>query len=180
MAAGQPRRSLADSTEILQAAANAGNQELMMAGNAWLAVDLLEHGDRVGVDAQMEAFEAGAQRLRQPQFSWQATVWRAMIALMEGRLQDAERLAQDALSIGMRQDALTAGQYYAGQLLAIRREQLSLTELEQAARELVSRQRGPADLAARARDPAVRRRSPGGGAVGAGAVHRAGRAIADP
>jgi DNA-binding SARP family transcriptional activator len=135
---GNLEARLADSTEILQAAARAGNQELMMTGNAWLAVDLLEHGDRVGVDAQMEAFEAGAQRLRQPQFSWQATVWRAMISLMEGRLADAERLAQDALSIGMRQDALTAGQYYAGQLLAIRREQLSLTELEQAARELVA------------------------------------------
>ncbi len=129
---------LADSTEILQAAARAGNQELMMTGHAWLAVDLLERGDRVGVDAQMEAFEAGARRLRQPQFSWQAMVWRAMIALVEGRLEDAERLAQDALSIGMRQDELTAGQYYAGQLLAIRREQLSLTELEQAARELVA------------------------------------------
>jgi len=128
---------LADSTEILQAAAQAGNQELMLIGNAWLAVDLLERGDRVGVDAQMEAFEAGAQRLRQPQFSWQATVWRAMIALMEGRLGEAEQLAQDALSIGMRQDAATAGQYYAGQLLAIRREQLSLTELEQAARGLL-------------------------------------------
>ena len=135
---GNLEARLADSTEILQAAARAGNQELMMVGNAWLAVDLLEFGDRVGVDAQMEAFEAGAQRLRQPQFSWQATVWRAMISLMEGRLEDAERLAQDALSIGMRQDALTAGQYYAGQLLAIRREQLSLTELEQAARELAA------------------------------------------
>jgi len=67
---------LADSTEILQAAARAGNQELMLTGNAWLAVDLLERGDRVGVDAQMEAFEAGARRLRQPQYSWQATVWR--------------------------------------------------------------------------------------------------------
>jgi tetratricopeptide (TPR) repeat protein len=76
--------------------------------------------------------------LRQPQFSWQATVWQAMIALMEGRLVDAERLSQDALSIGMRQDAITAGQYYAGQLLAIRREQLILIELEQAARELVA------------------------------------------
>jgi DNA-binding SARP family transcriptional activator len=129
---------LADSTEILQAAALAGNQELMLTGNAWLAVDLLERGDRVGVDAQMEAFEAGARRLRQPQYSWQATVWRAMISLMEGRLADAEQLAQDALSIGMRQDAITAGQYYAGQLLAIRREQLSLIELEQAARELVT------------------------------------------
>jgi DNA-binding SARP family transcriptional activator len=129
---------LADSTEILRAAARAGNHELMLTGNAWLAVDLLERGDRVGVDAQMEAFEAGAQRLRQPQFSWQATVWQAMISLMEGRLTDAERLAQEGLSIGMRQDAVTAGQYYAGQLLAIRREQLSLTELEQAARELLA------------------------------------------
>jgi DNA-binding SARP family transcriptional activator/tetratricopeptide (TPR) repeat protein len=125
---------LADSTEILQAAALAGNQELMLTGNVWLAVDMLERGDRLGVDAQMEAFEAGAERLRQPQYRWQATVWRAMVALMEGRLEDAEQLAQDALSIGTRQDALTAGQYYAGQLLAIRREQLSLTELEQGAR----------------------------------------------
>jgi DNA-binding SARP family transcriptional activator len=134
---GNLEARLADSTEILQTAARGVNQELMMTGNAWLAVDLLELGDRVGVDAQMEAFEAGARRLRQPQFSWQATVWRAMIALMEGRLADAERLAQEGLSIGMRQDAVTAGQYYAGQLLAIRREQLILTELEQAARQLV-------------------------------------------
>jgi len=129
---------LADSTELLQAAARADNRELMLTGNAWLAVDLLERGDRLGVDAQMEAFEAGAERLRQPQFSWQATVWRAMILLMEGRLAEAERLAQDALSIGMRQDAVTAGQYYAGQLLAIRREQLRLTELEEAARTMLA------------------------------------------
>ena len=129
---------LADSTEMLQAAARADNRELMLTGHAWLAVDLLELGDRLGVDAQMEAFEAGAERLRQPQYSWQATVWRAMISLMEGRLAEAERLAQDALSIGMRQDAVTAGQYYAGQLLAIRREQLRLTDLEEAARNMLA------------------------------------------
>jgi DNA-binding SARP family transcriptional activator/tetratricopeptide (TPR) repeat protein len=125
---------LADSTEILQAAGRAGNGELMLTGNAWLVVDLLERGDRVGVDAQIEAFEAGARRLRQPLFSWQAAIWRTMLALIEGRLADGERLAHEALSIGMRQDATTASQYFGAQLMALRREQLRFGELEPAAR----------------------------------------------
>jgi DNA-binding SARP family transcriptional activator/tetratricopeptide (TPR) repeat protein len=128
---------LADSTEILQAADRAGNRELMLTGNAWLVVDLLERGDRVGVDAQIEAFESGAERLRQPLFSWQAVIWRAMLALIEGRLTDAERLAHEALSIGMRQDPTTASQYFGAQLMALRREQLRFGELEPAARGFV-------------------------------------------
>jgi DNA-binding SARP family transcriptional activator len=125
---------LADSTEILQAAGRAGNRELMLTGNAWLVNDLLERGDRIGVDAQIEAFEAGARRLRQPLFSWQAAIWRAMVALIEGRLVEAERRAHEALSIGVRQDPTTATQYFGGQLMALRREQLRFAELESAAR----------------------------------------------
>ncbi|HEX5192915.1 MAG TPA: AAA family ATPase [Solirubrobacteraceae bacterium] len=125
---------LADSTEVLQAADRAGNRELMLTGNAWLVVDLLERGDRVGVDAQIEAFDAGAELLRQPLFSWQAAIWRAMLALIEGRLPDAERLTHEALSIGMRQDATTAAQYFGAQLMALRREQLRFRELEPVAR----------------------------------------------
>jgi tetratricopeptide (TPR) repeat protein len=132
---------LADSTEILQAASRAGNRELMLTGNAWLVVDLLERGDRVGVDAQIEAFDAAAQRLRQPLFSWQAAIWRGMLALAEGRLHEAERLAHEALSIGMRQDPTTASQYFGGQLMALRREQLRFAELEPAARAFVESNR---------------------------------------
>jgi tetratricopeptide (TPR) repeat protein len=57
-----------------------------------------------------------------------------MLALMEGRLESAERVAQEALSIGMRQDDVTSSQYFAAQLMAIRREQLRFGELEPAAR----------------------------------------------
>jgi tetratricopeptide (TPR) repeat protein len=128
---------LADSTETLQAAGRAGNGELMLTGNAWLVVDLLERGDRVGVDAQIEAFEAGASRLRQPLFSWQAAIWRTMVALIEGQVSDAERLAHEALSIGVREDATTASQYFGAQLMALRREQLRFGELEPAARGFV-------------------------------------------
>ena len=41
----------------------------------------------------MEAFTAGAERLRQPLYLWNAAVWRAMIALLDGRLEEAEPLA---------------------------------------------------------------------------------------
>ena len=56
---GHLDRRLADSTEVLRAAREAGDMELTLQGHAWLVVDLLESGDRDAVDAQMEAFTAG-------------------------------------------------------------------------------------------------------------------------
>jgi len=135
-AARLPER-LAASTEMLTLARDAGNLELELQAHAWLVVDLLEHGDREAVTAQMEAFSAGAERLRQPLYLWNAIVWRAMDALMAGRLEQAQELAGDALAAGVPAEPLTARQYYSIQLLAIRREQRRLSELEPAARELV-------------------------------------------
>jgi len=135
-AAHLPQR-LADSTELLRCAREAGDVELALQGHAWLVVDLLEQGDSSGVDAQMEAFNAGARRLRQPLYLWNAALWQAMRALLEGRLQRAEELASDALAAGLHGERAAALQYYAIQLFAIRREQGRMTELEEPARELV-------------------------------------------
>ena len=135
---GGLERRLADSTQLLQAAREAEDTELALQGHAWLVADLLELGDRTGVETQIEAFAAGAQQLRQPQFLWNALVWRAMLALLDGRLDAATELAQEAVSSGIRSDGVTAQQYYSAQLLAIRREQGRMGELEPAARELVA------------------------------------------
>ena len=132
------KQRLEASTELLTEARRAGNPELELQGHAWLVVDLLELGDRGGVEAQIDAFTAGAQRLGQPLYLWNATVWRAMRALLAGSLAHADELSAQALATGASAEALTAGQYYAVQLLAIRREQLRIGELEQAARELVA------------------------------------------
>src|SRR5436305_1772048 len=70
-------RRLSDSTELLTYARQARDLELELQGHAWLVVDLLEHGDSEAVDAQIEAFSAGAERLRQPLYLWNAAVWRA-------------------------------------------------------------------------------------------------------
>ncbi len=128
---------LSDATELLTLGREAGDLELVMQGHAWLVVDLLEHGDSDAVNAQIEAFAAGADHLRQPLYLWHASVWRAMRALLAGRLEEAERFAEAALTLGAPGEAVTAPQYYAAQLLAIRREQGRMAELEQPARQFV-------------------------------------------
>jgi hypothetical protein len=135
---GHLERRLSDSTQLLRAAREAHDLELTLQGHAWLVVDLLESGDRPAVEAQIEAFTAGAQELRQPLFLWNAAVWRAMRSLLAGHLEQADALAADALNAGVRPEGITAPQYYAVQQLAIRREQLRIQELEPALRELVN------------------------------------------
>ena len=125
------------STEMLTLARQIGNLELQLQAHAWLVVDLLERGDRDAVTAQMEAFDAGANRLRQPLYEWSSIVWRAMSALLSGQLDRADVLASEALAAGAPAEAVTASQYYAIQVLGIRREQGRMGELEHAARQLV-------------------------------------------
>jgi DNA-binding SARP family transcriptional activator/tetratricopeptide (TPR) repeat protein len=125
------------STEMLTLAQQIGNLELQLQAHAWLVVDLLERGDRDAVDAQIEAFDAGAQRLRQPLYQWNSILWRAMRALLAGSLSLADQLAAEALAAGAPAEAVTVSQYYAIQVLGVRRDQGTMGELEPAARRLV-------------------------------------------
>ena len=50
----------------------------------------------------------------------------------------AERLAGEGLASGIRPESVTASQYYAIQILGVRREQARMAELETAARALVA------------------------------------------
>ena len=129
---------LATSTEMLRDARRARNLELRLQAHAWLVLDLLESGDRDAVDAQIEAFTNGARQLRDPLYLWQAAIWRTMLVLLDGNLQRAEELAGEALAAGAPAEGVTAAQYYAIQLLGVRREQARMGELEQTARERIS------------------------------------------
>jgi len=134
---GELEDRLTASTELLRCARQIGNLELELQAHAWLVVDLLERGERDAVEAQVTAFTDGAQRLRQPFYLWQVALWRAMLALLAGRLTDASELAQEALAVGAGAEQVTAPQYYAIQLLSIAREQDRAAELEPVAREFV-------------------------------------------
>ena len=132
------KERVAISTEMLTLARRAGSLELQLQAHAWLVLDLLERGDRDAVDAQITAFSEGAEQLRQPLYLWQAGVWRAMRALLEGQLELTEELAAEALAAGATAEGVTAAQYYSIQLLAARREQARIGELEPAARQMVA------------------------------------------
>ncbi len=128
---------LAASTQMLRLAQHIGHLEQQLQAHAWLVVDLLEQGEREAVDAQIEAFNTGAARLRQPMFAWHAVVWRAMRTMLAGQLEAAESLAAEALAVGGPAEPVTAGQYFAIQLLTIRREQDRGGELVDATRAFV-------------------------------------------
>ena len=126
------------STRMLTVARTTGSLEAQLQAHAWLVVDLLEQGEVEAVDAQMEAFTSGAQRSRQPVFIWHSMVWKAMRAMLAGRLEEAEALAGEALAAGGTAESVAAPQYYAIQLLGIRREQGRMPELEGPAREFIA------------------------------------------
>lgn len=124
------------STAMLTAARRVGDLELQLQAHAWLVVDLLESGQRDGVDAQIDVFDVGAEQLRQPLFRWQALIWRAMRALLDGSLERSEEAVIEALAAGAPAESMNAPQYHAIQLLTVRREQGRSGELEGAIREL--------------------------------------------
>ncbi len=127
---------LSASTAMLTAARRLGDLELQLQAHAWLVVDLLEGGQRAGVDAQIEVFDVGAEQLRQPLFRWQALIWRGMRALLDGDLQRSEEAITEGLAAGAPVETMNAPQYYTIQLLVIRREQGRSGELEGAVREM--------------------------------------------
>jgi tetratricopeptide (TPR) repeat protein len=138
----QLRERLNASTELLRCAREIGNLELELQAHAWLVVDLLEQGNRDAVEAQIMAFGEGAERVRQPLYRWQASVLGSMRAQLDGDLEQAARLADNALAIGSAAEQGIASQYHALQQLAIARERDQLRPLEASTRQMIDAARG--------------------------------------
>jgi len=121
---------LAMTTEILNLATTANNQEIHADGTWHGAYCLLELGDVSAADREYDVWERWAEETNQPFFLSIATMYRAMRALMHGRFEDSERLAQKALAIGQRLQLETAAGAFGLQMFALRREQGGLREIE--------------------------------------------------
>ena len=59
-------------------------------------------------DAQLESLRSRARYLHQPRFLWHVDTLRSLRALMAGRLDEAGRLAEAALSAGLQADERNA------------------------------------------------------------------------
>src|SRR5262249_43921902 len=94
-------------------------------------VTLLELGSLDEATVHLEAMRTIAAQLRQPSQDWFVMVYRALIALLEGELAEAERLVFDARALGERAQSWNAAVSFGLQLYVLRREQGRLAEIEQ-------------------------------------------------
>jgi len=124
---GSARERLALAAEIL---ARAGDREAAVEARLLRVADLLELADPA-VHAELAAFLRAAEALRQPRARYTALSRRAMLALLQGRLDDAERLIGEAAALGAEMGEPDAPNVCSEQLWALRAAQGRLSELRE-------------------------------------------------
>ena len=101
-ALGEPEaigERLAVATELVRLAELVEDKELALRGHEARLLDLLELGEIAAADQALAAHARLADEPRQPAGRWQAAVFRAMRALLDGRFGEGERLTEAALAL---------------------------------------------------------------------------------
>jgi predicted ATPase/DNA-binding NarL/FixJ family response regulator len=106
-----------------------GDRERVLEAASWRLFDLMELGDLHARAKEFEAYVKLAAEVRQPFYQYIAVSSHAMVALFEGRLEDSERFAREALELGGRMPGLDAEGIFGIQMFTVRREQGRLREL---------------------------------------------------
>jgi DNA-binding SARP family transcriptional activator/tetratricopeptide (TPR) repeat protein len=131
---------LAYADELVAMAHAARLREPAALGRQFRVILLLQRGDVIEAEAELARFEQAARELRQPillvHLQWLHSMW----AMLEGRLQDAGRLAAKAFASHSRANPVGARAAYTVQLAFLRREQGRFVEMEPALREHLAAQ----------------------------------------
>ena len=98
------RITLAD--ELREVAELGGERERIVAAHFHRFIVKLELGELGAAQADLAAATGIAEQLRQPAQLWQVTAAQAMFPLADGRFEEAEQVAQQALVLGERANAI--------------------------------------------------------------------------
>jgi class 3 adenylate cyclase len=139
VAPGSTKERLQIADEIVALGESSGDREAVVRGHAYRLRGLLELGDIAGVDRELAAYARLAEELRMPQHIWHTYSLRAMRAMLDGELDRAEELAEEARRRGERAEQPLAMQFYGVQLVQIRSLQGRAGELLPVIRELAER-----------------------------------------
>jgi class 3 adenylate cyclase/tetratricopeptide (TPR) repeat protein len=131
---------LAIATEVLALARAANAQLVVIDGLFWRGYGLFELGDAAGADIEFDGWGRALEETNEPLHLSFAAIMRAMRALLRGRLDESESLAQQAFAIGQRLQTGTAAGVFGLQMFAVRREQGRLKEVEPVVRVFLQEQ----------------------------------------
>jgi class 3 adenylate cyclase/tetratricopeptide (TPR) repeat protein len=125
--------------EILDLSRQSGDRVSAFFGRVDRIIDRLEVGDVAGADSDIEQCARLAEELRANLPRWYTVAWAVMRALLDGRLDEAERISWDGLALGRELAVGGALEAFGNWLFYLRREQGRIDELEEASVELVDR-----------------------------------------
>jgi tetratricopeptide (TPR) repeat protein len=128
---------IAASEEMIALGEQTGDKERVFAGHDHRLHFFWMLGDRAAVDVELDTLAALADELRQPAQRWHVGTGRSMLALMEGRFRDAERLIDETLELGRRAQSWNSVVSHRVALFVLWREQGRLAELADTIRRSV-------------------------------------------
>jgi DNA-binding SARP family transcriptional activator len=129
----EERLGIAD--ELIAAARAAGDREAELQGVNWRVADLVELGDVSSARTAIDEHERLAGELRLLGYAWFVPMWRAMLALMAGRIEEARQLSEEAGRIGRAVQDANAELLVSVQRGGIRRAAREFTDADLAAVE---------------------------------------------
>ncbi len=128
---------LAASTEMVALGEQCDQRELVLIARGWSIADALALGDIHRVRFGIETFATLAGRLRHPYYAWWLSAFHTMLAILEGRLAEAETLAQESFTLGQRAVATDAAQVFAGHCYVLWMEGARYDQVEVLVRGIV-------------------------------------------
>ena len=128
----EERLAIAD--ELIAAARAAGDRQAELQGVNWRVADLFELGELDALQAAIAEHERLASELRLPAYAWYVPLWRAALALLSGRVEEARGLSAEGERIGRAAHDDNARLLFEVQAIAVNHASGRLTDEDEAAR----------------------------------------------
>jgi eukaryotic-like serine/threonine-protein kinase len=120
---------IATGTRLIELGERIGDKERIYEGHEHRLNSYSALADRVAVDVELDVLSTLVDELRQPAQRWHIGTIKTMLALMEGRFEEAERLIEQTVVLGQRIESWNAVVSQRMSLFILRREQGRLAEL---------------------------------------------------
>jgi DNA-binding SARP family transcriptional activator/tetratricopeptide (TPR) repeat protein len=128
---------IATARRIIALGDECGDRERNLLGRYFLIADLVEADELEAASREMHEYGRLAREARLPLHLWYHARFRAMQAILAGRLDEGEATAQEAFALGSGVEPRTATMHFGAQMWVISRLREDLAPLEEAVRGFV-------------------------------------------